>query len=633
MRDAVRRDGQAYVQHLDSFIVALREELDSPGGLSSRNPPSEERKLYRMDVKRDGTGIESPGWFRASNDTKERNNESMVSSRLCALHWVIVLYESVVPDALKAEYAREFIIPIISQLINNPPERIVFKSLEVLAKITVPVVGEERCRRQSQTPPSGSGSLSGFTTPPPSWALPAGRSEEEEEEQDLAEFPMTDANIVFALDILHPNRRKFKSRDREVFTALIQLHSYNQQLLADLSSVIAFMCSLQPPEFVFVSFAVELDRFVKRMRQRKERAETMVQETGENGSNEKKKERPFSDDLEFVSSFVQQMCHVLLNAEEAKPLRDTLCDCVGSMQTTTNNDPKDLRRVRLFHILLQSFSHSVVATVSLCLWGGAYRTAATFLESINELDINLMFLLELDKLVEQLEKPLFRHVHIRMLEKNEDSTAEGSGAMLFKTLKYILMILPQSTCFSVLKDRLVGISRFRQSTSMTPTSISGERHTIRSNVSDEKRISEQTDIFVSRVLDVRAMHCDAMWQTIRSESLETRVVKSDLSHEEGSSRREWLGYGSKEEDQEAQAKFRSDKESQNRGESLSIEEIKPGYEELKTDDDKKEVDEKEKVQTSDSTHNTEAEPGIQGENEAKEESAEDKAWKEYWANN
>lgn len=91
------------MQHLDSFIVALREELDSPGGLSNKNPPAKERSLYRIDVNRDGTGIESPGWYRASNDTKERCEESMVSSRLCALHWVIVLYDSVVPDALKAE--------------------------------------------------------------------------------------------------------------------------------------------------------------------------------------------------------------------------------------------------------------------------------------------------------------------------------------------------------------------------------------------------------------------------------------------------------------------------------------------------------------------------------------------------
>ena len=105
LQDAVRRDGKAYVQHLDSFIVALREELDSPGGLN-RTPPALERKPYRIDVKQDGTGIESQGWFRASRDTKEVDIDSMVMSRLCALHWIIVLYESVVPDVLKADVSR-----------------------------------------------------------------------------------------------------------------------------------------------------------------------------------------------------------------------------------------------------------------------------------------------------------------------------------------------------------------------------------------------------------------------------------------------------------------------------------------------------------------------------------------------
>jgi hypothetical protein len=41
LQDAVRRDGQAYVKHLDGFIVALREELT--GGFISKNPPAVER--------------------------------------------------------------------------------------------------------------------------------------------------------------------------------------------------------------------------------------------------------------------------------------------------------------------------------------------------------------------------------------------------------------------------------------------------------------------------------------------------------------------------------------------------------------------------------------------------------------
>jgi hypothetical protein len=107
LQNAVRRDGNAYVQHLDGFIVALREELDSPnnrtGTHTHHHPPaSVERTPYRMDVANDGTGIESPGWFNLSSGDNERTGD-LVMSRLCALDWVIVLYESVVPVLIKAD--------------------------------------------------------------------------------------------------------------------------------------------------------------------------------------------------------------------------------------------------------------------------------------------------------------------------------------------------------------------------------------------------------------------------------------------------------------------------------------------------------------------------------------------------
>lgn len=370
LQEAVSRDGQAYVHHLDSFIVALREELDSPGGINARNPPATERKPYRMDVKTDGTGIESQGWFRASNDTKQDDMDSMMMSRLCALHWVIVLYENVVPDVLKADYAREFVIPIIHQLVDDPPEPIINKSLEVLAIITVPVKGEAA---YSKIYPSSSSSML--------------RSSDEKGE---AASPMTDVSINFALDILEEDRRFLLSRDREVFAVLIQLHAYNLHLIGDVAKVIAYMCRLQPAEFVFVSFAIELEKYAVRQSQAKKGPQ----------------DQPLSRDLHFVSSFIQQMCHVLLNSKETKSLRDVLKDCIG--QKTESE--RDRRKARLFQILLHSFSHNLVASTALCLWGGAYRTASLFLRSVDPLDINLMFLLEVDKLVEMIERPIFRYV-------------------------------------------------------------------------------------------------------------------------------------------------------------------------------------------------------------------------------
>jgi hypothetical protein len=260
--------------------------------------------------------------------------------------------------------------------VDNPPEQIIFKSLIVLAKITVPVDGEKSFTRNWRSDASSE--------------LSAKMSGSSDDKEDL--FPMTENSVEYALGLLDTSRRQFISRDREVFRALIELHAHNMNLIVDFSRVIAYMCRLQPPEFVFVSFAVELERFVRR--QTKMQEEKAVDE----------QEPRLSRDLQFVSSFIAQMCHVLLNSNETKPLRDALKDCIARGQETDG----DLRRKQLFHILLHAFSHNLVATTSLCLWGGAFRTASLYLKRINPLDIHLMFLLELDKMVEMIERPLFR---------------------------------------------------------------------------------------------------------------------------------------------------------------------------------------------------------------------------------
>jgi Vacuolar 14 Fab1-binding region len=101
LQTSVKKDGNVYVTHLDGFIVALREELDSPGRDSSA---AIERKQYRLDMTTDGSGIESTGWFRVSKDRPKHYEEEATSkSRLCALEWITVLYEYVVPDVLKAD--------------------------------------------------------------------------------------------------------------------------------------------------------------------------------------------------------------------------------------------------------------------------------------------------------------------------------------------------------------------------------------------------------------------------------------------------------------------------------------------------------------------------------------------------
>lgn len=475
------------------------------------------------------------------------------------------------------QYAREFITPIIHQLVDNPPEGIIFKSLEVLAKITVPVEGEK----------AASFALN-------STALVT---------KEAPKHPMTDSNVLFALDVVESSRRQSESRDRQVFTALIRLHADHHQLVADLSRVIQYMCTLQPAEFVFVSFAVELDHFVRK--------QTKYHSDSRRAAEEKKDDEmghlvhDLSADLEFVSSFVQQMNHVLLNTEEAKELRELMKDCVSSTETTDS----DQRKKQLFHILLHSFSHNLASTVSLCLWGGAYRTASTFLYQIDPLDLDLIFLVEVDKFVEMLERPLFRHLHLRMLECDRNPGSEGSGNMLFRTLKSLLMLVPQSTCYRILRDRLVSISRFRQS------ALSGSTRT------EHDSLQNISDTFVSRVLEVRRQHCDARWEEIRADSLETPAREDRFYTEEGESRREWLGYATKEEEDAARARYRAEK--RRLASTFSIEEVKNEYNEL---DSMKQADVKRLLPND-------------GEDDGQEPSAierqpsdEKQPWKEYWEN-
>jgi hypothetical protein len=88
--------------------------------------------------------------------------------------------------------------------------------------------------------------------------------------------------------------------------------------------------------------------------------------------------------------------------------------------------------------------------------------------------------------------------------------------MLFQTLKALLLIIPQSTCYNVLKERLVSTSRFRQST-IACTSI----NTVPENMNKMSRDpGAETKLYVMRILKVRSLHCTAAWEAIRAESLE-----------------------------------------------------------------------------------------------------------------
>ncbi|PIA26692.1 hypothetical protein AQUCO_09100085v1 [Aquilegia coerulea] len=90
----------------------------------------------------------------------------------------------------------------------------------------------------------------------------------------------------------------------------------------------------------------------------------------------------------------------------------------------------------------------------------AYQHASSVIQSLVEEDINVKFLVQLDKLIRLLETPIFSYLRLQLLEP-------GRYIWLLKALYGLLMLLPQqSAAFKILQTRL---------RTVPPYSFSGEQ--------------------------------------------------------------------------------------------------------------------------------------------------------------
>jgi len=105
----------------------------------------------------------------------------------------------------------------------------------------------------------------------------------------------------------------------------------------------------------------------------------------------------------------------------------------------------------LFTALYKSWCHNPVSTFSLCLLAQAYEHAANLLQSFADLDITVNLLIQIDKLVQLIESPVFTYLRLQLLEPEK-------YPYLFKCLYGLLMLLPQSSAFASLKNRLTSVS-------------------------------------------------------------------------------------------------------------------------------------------------------------------------------
>ncbi|XP_008289379.1 protein VAC14 homolog [Stegastes partitus] len=141
------------------------------------------------------------------------------------------------------------------------------------------------------------------------------------------------------------------------------------------------------------------------------------------------------EDLKFASTMVQTLNTILLTSAELFQLRNQL---------------KDLRTQEscaLFCCLYRSWCHNPVATVSLCFLTQNYKHAYDLIQRFGNLEVTVDFLMEVDKLVQLIESPIFTYLRLQLLDVE-------NNPYLIKALYGLLMLLPQSQAFQLLSHRL-----------------------------------------------------------------------------------------------------------------------------------------------------------------------------------
>lgn len=135
----------------------------------------------------------------------------------------------------------------------------------------------------------------------------------------------------------------------------------------------------------------------------------------------------------------------------------------------------------LFATLYKSWCHNPVAVLSLCLLCQAYEHASNLVTGFADLEINVQFLIQVDKLVQLLESPVFTGLRLQLIEPEKNM-------FLYKCLFGILMLLPQSSAFATLRNRLNSVSTLARMSEPTPV-IMQEKSTYSGLMSSSKRKS------------------------------------------------------------------------------------------------------------------------------------------------
>ena len=212
--------------------------------------------------------------------------------------------------------------------------------------------------------------------------------------------------------------------------------------------------------------------------------------------------------LEFISTMVQTLNLILLTASELHSLRTILAQSVIPREDFVeeedkfseqrisfegDGDGRDDNGAKVFASLFHCWCFNPVATFSLCLLARAYHVAFQLVKKFSSLDVTVGFLMQMDKLVQLLESPIFVHLRLQLLDVESPSHVH-----LLKSCYGVLMLLPQSDAFRTLNDRLTAVCNLRDNLNVSPRIMTTDVATTTMGL--------ETDKLLRRFDEVTEMH-------------------------------------------------------------------------------------------------------------------------------
>lgn len=138
-----------------------------------------------------------------------------------------------------------------------------------------------------------------------------------------------------------------------------------------------------------------------------------------------------------------------------------------------------------FFALFSCWSHNPVATFSLCLLAQAYDLSSKLVLKFAEVDVTVGFLMQIDKLVQLLESPIFVRLRMHLLD-----VSTRHHIHLVKSLYGLLMLLPQSQAYKTLNDRLTTVSSLQLHINGVPRDAVSAGDSGKAGISHDKLLAD-----------------------------------------------------------------------------------------------------------------------------------------------